>query len=136
MFSDEERRIMYDAFEASLGPRPAALVMAHLPPTGWAELATRADVHALATALRGEMAELRAELRGEMSDLRVELKGEMAELRVELKDEIAKLRVELRGEIAAVDKRISGLVPRLVAANVATTVGLFGLVLGAQAVVA
>ena len=96
---DAERRELFDLLEAGLGSRGAGLLMSHLPPTGWADLATKSDLAAL----------------------RSELKSDMAELRVEMAD----LRTELRTEL---HDRLGGLVPRLWAANVATMIGLAGLV--------
>ena len=52
--------------------------------------------------------------------LRGELKGEMAQLRAELKGEIA----ELRGEMKTI-------LPKLVAANIGSMIGVAGLVLAA-----
>ncbi len=52
--------------------------MEPLPPVGWNEIATRTDVQASATLLRGEMAELRSELRGEMAELRSDIRQELA----------------------------------------------------------
>jgi hypothetical protein len=94
VFNDEDRRDLYDALEASIGSRPAATMMAHLPPVGFADLATRADLDGLRSELRGEMAGLR---------------GEMAELRAEVRSQL----------------------PKLIAANIASMVGVAGLVLAA-----
>jgi hypothetical protein len=54
--------------------------MAELSPGGWREFATKRDIDAQRTELRGEMAELRAELRGEMAELRGDFKRELASL--------------------------------------------------------
>lgn len=89
-------------------------MMEILPPVGWDDVARQSDP----VAIRGEMAELRGELKGEMAELR----GEMAELRAELKGDI----IELRGEMRA-------LLPKLIAANIASMVGVSGLVLAAGA---
>lgn len=89
MFTDDDRRTLYNALEHSLGPAPAAILMAHLPPVGWAELATRADV-----------VELRGELKAEIADLRSE---------------------------------VHSLLPKLITANIASIVGVGGLVLAAVA---
>jgi hypothetical protein len=78
MFTDEDRRRLYSALEQSLGHDAAAILMAHLPPVGWVELATKGDV---------------AELRGEMRSI----------------------------------------LPKLVAANVASMIAVAGLVLAAVA---
>jgi hypothetical protein len=69
--TDADRRELFVALEQSLGPVPAATLMELLPPTGWGDVARRADVEAQGVALRGEM----AELRGEMAELRAELHG-------------------------------------------------------------
>ena len=53
------------------------------------------------------------------SDL-VAIRGEMAELRAELKGEIAELRGEIRAQL-----------PRLITANIASMIGVSGLVLAA-----
>ena len=101
MVSDKDRRDLYRALEQQLGGGPAATMMELLPPVGWADVARQSDL----TGLRGEM----AELRGEMAELRGELKGEISELRGEIKAQL----------------------PRLVAANIASMVGVAGLVLAA-----
>jgi hypothetical protein len=99
VLTDDDRRYLYDLLERSLDARSAAILMAHLPPVGWADLATRQD-----------LAVTRAELKGEMAELR----GEMAELRGEM--------AELRGEVHS-------MLPKLIAANVASMIGVAGLVL-------
>ena len=130
MPTEADRRELFAALERSLGTAPAATLMDLLPPVGWADVATRDDVHAQGAALRGEMAELRgemAELRGEMAELRAELKGEMAELRVELKADIA----DVRGDLAELRARVDGLVARQLVANVPLMFGVAGFVLAA-----
>lgn len=51
MFTDDDRRTLLEALERTIGPRPAEILMALLPPVGWADLATRGDI----AELRGEM---------------------------------------------------------------------------------
>jgi hypothetical protein len=102
MLSDHDRRQLFVALEESLGHGPAGTLMELLPPVGWADVARQSDI----TAIRGE-------LKGEMAELR----GEVAELRGELKAEIAELRGEVRSQL-----------PRLVAANIGSMMGIAGLV--------
>ena len=92
---------MYEALERLLGEGPAGTLMELLPPVGWADVARQSDL----VAVRGEM----AAVRGEIAELRGELKGEIAELRAEVKAQL----------------------PRLVAANIASVMGVAGLVLAA-----
>jgi len=98
---DETRRELFDLLESGIGSRGAALLMTYLPPTGWADLATKQDLRVLDSDLRA----LGSELRGEMAELRAELKGEM-----------------------------KAQLPKLIAANIASMVGVAGLVLAAGAV--
>lgn len=120
MVSDQDRRVLYASLSQTLGEHPAAVMMELLPPVGWGDVARQSDL----VAIRGEMAELRGELKGEMTELRAELKGEMAELRAELKGGMA----ELRGEMSA-------QLPKLIAANLVSMIGVSGLVLAAAALV-
>ncbi len=101
MVSDQDRRELYEALERRLGGGPAATMMELLPPVGWADVARQSDL----VAIRGEMAQMRGELQGEMAQLR----GEIA---------------ELRGEVRA-------QLPRLITANIASMIGVAGLVLAA-----
>jgi len=123
MVSDSNRHDLYVALEHQLGQGPTDTLMQLLPPVGWADVARASDVETLGIHLRGEMAELRSELRGEMAELRGELGGEMAELRSELRGEMAELRGEIKAQL-----------PRLYAANIASMIGVAGLVLAAARV--
>jgi hypothetical protein len=113
MFTDDDRRRLYDALEHSLGRDPAAILMAHLPPVGWAELATKGDL----ALVRGDVAELRGEV--------AEVRGEVAEVRGEV--------AEVRGEVAELRGDMKAMLPKLIAANIASMVGVAGLVLAATA---
>lgn len=141
MVSDHDRRELYATLTRTFGEGPATTLMELLPPVGWADVARQSDL----VAIRGEMAELRGELKAEMAELRVELKGEMAELRGELRGEMAELRgetAELRGEMAMLRAdvkgdiselrgRVDAMLPKLIVANIASMVGVSGLVLAA-----
>ncbi|HUP84132.1 MAG TPA: hypothetical protein VM143_00570, partial [Acidimicrobiales bacterium] len=74
--SDQSRHDLHRRLAEVLGPDEAATLMEHLPPVGWADVATKRDLDHLALALRSEMSsgfsDLRLELRREVSGLRVE----------------------------------------------------------------
>ena len=102
---------MSEAFAAAHGVEVADIIMEHLPPEGWGDLATkkelaeqgqllRSDLETQGLLLRrdleSQMSQLRDELRGDMSQLRDELRSEMSQLR----DGMSKLTSELKVELA------------------------------------
>jgi hypothetical protein len=110
--TEAERFQMHEALSTAHGKEVAAIIMEHLPPTGWGDVARRSDVADLRVlttkdmeivriALTSDMQMLGAELRGEMQELRTELRGEMQALRLELTSDMQELRTELRGDMQA-----------------------------------
>lgn len=59
---ERSRRLLFQRLEEVLGVDDATTLMAHLPPSGWQDVATKSDVEALARELRLEMTALRHEL--------------------------------------------------------------------------
>jgi hypothetical protein len=53
--SDRDRRDLFSALQQHLGQGPADTMMELLPPIGWSEVATKADLEVLAKELRAEM---------------------------------------------------------------------------------
>lgn len=75
--TEYERHRINQWLEEAMGPERAAIMMQLLPPVGWGDIATKADLqtlraemHALDAGLRGEMAELRGDMRSLGADLR------------------------------------------------------------------
>jgi hypothetical protein len=138
--TEAERFQMHEALSTAHGKEVAAIIMEHLPPTGWGDVARRSDVadlrvlttkdmeivrialtsdmQMLGAELRGEMQELRTELRGDMQALGAELRGEMQELRTELRGEMQALRLELRTEMHMLfNKQLKWLVGVVISAQ-------------------
>ncbi len=78
--SERQRREVFEKFEGAFGTDTADVIMQMFPRVTNDEIATRNDLTAMGTLLRGEMAELRAELRGEMAELRADVRTEIAGL--------------------------------------------------------
>ncbi|MSO37821.1 MAG: hypothetical protein EXQ69_06155 [Acidimicrobiia bacterium] len=52
---ERSRHEMFLFFEALAGERVATTLMGHLPPVGWADVATRQEVEQATVLLRAEM---------------------------------------------------------------------------------
>lgn len=89
--SENDRYEMHKWFVDNAGEQVARTLMAHLPPVGWADVATKRDLEHLEDVLR-------LELRAESSAL----KGDMHELRGELHLLRADVNEKLRGHLAVI----------------------------------
>ncbi len=121
--SEETRHQLRQRLDDVLGVDEAATLMAHLPPVGWADVATKRDLDHAVVELRGELhlglAGVRTELGGQIA----ELHREIGEVKAELHKEIGEVKVELHKEIGGIQRQLQGLFFKLAALQV-TTVGV------------
>ena len=128
--TDGSRHQLHQSLDLAIGEENAAVLMEHLPPVGWADVATRRDLDHQSLMINKDLELLGANLRTEMADLRTGLQGETAELRTEM----AELRTGLQGETAELrtslvhlELRMEQLFSRLLLQLLATMAGLFTL---------
>ena len=63
---ERARHQLYLRLEEQLGAEAASTLMEHLPPTGWADVATKRDLDHLEAVLRGEIDRSADHLRAEL----------------------------------------------------------------------
>jgi hypothetical protein len=80
---ERARHRLYDKLEEVLGSEEATVLMAHLPPTGWGDVATHRDIEGLRAATHRDIEGLRAATQREFEAVRFEM-GEM-EKRMDLR---------------------------------------------------
>jgi len=86
--TEAERFQMHEALSTAHGKEVAAIIMEHLPPTGWGDVARRSDVADLRVLTTKDMEIVRIALTSEMQMLGAELRGDMQALRLELRTEM------------------------------------------------
>lgn len=107
--TEESRYQLYKKLEGTLGSDDANTLMEHLPPVGWADVATKADLehHQAMTAAR--IATLETTMRAEFVQVRGEFNGLRGEFD-QLRSEFNGLRGEfngLRGEFDGLEERLT-----------------------------
>ena len=90
-----ERHDLHTKLATVLGQDQANTLMEHLPPVGWADVATKRDLDNVEVALSGDIANLGTQLRSELAAQGSELRGEIATLGTELRREIATLGTKI-----------------------------------------
>ena len=75
--SERDRYELHKWLIDSAGEQVAKTLMAHLPPVGWADVATKRDLEHLGDLLRLEMRAESNELRGEMQELRADVNDKL-----------------------------------------------------------
>lgn len=134
--TDNDRRILHAAVEQMCGPRPAEILMEHLPPAGWRDLATRNDVESASLLLRTDMEIEFEKVRAEFADVRAEMRAEFADVRAEMRTEFSNIRAEMaamRAELVAyIEKGFRSQTWKLVGALIASqsaTIGALALLI-------
>ena len=97
--TEAERFQMHEALSTAHGKEVAAIIMEHLPPTGWGDVARRSDVADLRVLTTKDLEMVRVALTSDMQALRAELRGDMQALRAELRGEMSVLRADMRSEM-------------------------------------
>jgi hypothetical protein len=117
VIGEGQRRVLHQRLVEVLGVDEADVLMEHLPPTGWGDVARVSDVAAVRTdleAFRGDLERVEGSLRGEIGSLRTDLervegslRGEIGSLRGEIERVETVLRAEMLGMRAELIEKMS-----------------------------
>jgi len=78
--TEKSRHELYQRLEKILGPDEATTLMEHLPPVGWADVATKDDLRHLEVRLDAKFDVLGLTLQAEISNVRTEMANLATEL--------------------------------------------------------
>jgi hypothetical protein len=104
--SEDRRHEMYEGLIEALGRERATTLMEHLPPVGWADVATKRDLDQQTLVLRRDMEAEFGKVRAEIASVRAELGSEIASVRAELGSEIASVRTEIAAAEARFERAL------------------------------
>ena len=111
--TEANRHQLHQALITALGEEEAATLMEHLPPVGWADVATKTDIDNLRIATKTDIDNLRVATKTDINSLRVATKTDINSLRVATKAEIENLRAVMDARFDATaarfDTKISDL---------------------------
>ena len=136
VLDERSRHAMFTRLQEVLGEEQATVLMEHLPPVGWADVATKHDIDALRVATKHDI-----------DTLRVATKHDIDTLRVATKRDIDALRASVSKDLEVVESRVLGklhyelsaqtriFVTWLVAATSASTVTVAALAFAAARLV-
>jgi len=82
--TEAERFQMHESLIHTHGKEVAAIIMEHLPPTGWGDVARRSDVAGLPVLTKKDIDMLRISMAGDMEALRMEMQALRLEMRSEM----------------------------------------------------
>ena len=102
--TEESRHHLYQALERVLGSDQAATLMEHLPPVGWADVATKRDLDALGAAtkrdiesLGRDIESLAAATKRDIESLEVRINARFSDLRADVYKELRTQMMALVG---------------------------------------
>jgi hypothetical protein len=97
--TEKSRHELYRRLEEILGPDEANTLMEHLPPVGWAAVATKDDLQQLESRIDTKIDNLDARISSRMDNLDARLSGRIDSLESSLRIEIANLSTEIHSTL-------------------------------------
>ncbi len=91
---ERSRHRLHAKLEQVLGPEEASTLMAHLPPVGWADVATKRDLDQLAVATKRDLDQLAVATKRDLDQLAIATKRDLDQLAVATKRDLDQLKAE------------------------------------------
>jgi hypothetical protein len=115
---EQARHQLFERLDQVLGRDAAAVLMSHLPPVGWADVATRSDLQSESALLRTDLQTLRHDLDALGTDM--DRKLDALEDRMDAKFEVMHFKLQsidakTESRFEAVDRRFQGVDHQLMA---------------------
>lgn len=86
--TEESRHRLYKALEESIGAQNANILMEHLPPVGWADVATKRDLEHLEAATRQDIEHLAVATKRDLEHLEAATRQDIEHLAIGTRQDI------------------------------------------------
>lgn len=106
--TEETRHRLYLRLEEVLGSDEAATLMGHLPPVGWADVATRRDLDHLAELLQADLEHHTASTKHDIERVETSLRGELKQVETSLRSDFERAHIALRSDLEQADTALRG----------------------------
>ena len=107
--TDEQRYDLHQTLAEKLGRKDAAVLMEHLPPVGWADVATKQDLDAqtalLAAELRGDMISMEARIRSDMTSMETGIRSDMTSMETGIRGDMTSMEARIRSDMTSMERR-------------------------------
>ncbi|MCB1258037.1 MAG: hypothetical protein KDB26_13070, partial [Microthrixaceae bacterium] len=97
--TEESRFQLYRRLVEMLGEDEATTLMEHLPPTGWADVATKHDLDQMQALSTRDLDLATSKLRAEMQTMGSEIRAEMQTMGSEIRAEMQTMGSEISAEM-------------------------------------
>lgn len=91
--TEEQRHRLFTALTTVIGNEEAAILMEHLPPVGWADVATKRDLDlslgSTTQELRGSTGLMGASIRSDMQQMEASIRSDMQQMEAGIRSDMA-----------------------------------------------
>ena len=126
--TEQQRHQLFTKLEELIGIEEATTLMEHLPPVGWADVATKSDLDHHQALTTVNLARFTTELRHEISEASAVLSSDITQLRTDLTGDITRVRTDLE---LTIERGFREQTHTMVLTNLGSMVALAGVLIAA-----
>ncbi|MGH9246018.1 MAG: hypothetical protein ACRD29_17205 [Acidimicrobiales bacterium] len=97
--TEEKRHKMYQALERELGSEEAATLMEHLPPVGWADVATKRDLDQMAMATKRDLDQMAVATKRDLDQMAMATKRDLDQMAMATKRDLDQMAVATKRDL-------------------------------------
>jgi hypothetical protein len=112
--TDAERHQLHSKLDVVLGPEDAAVLISHLPPSGWSDVARTRDLDVVESRLDTKIDHVAARLEARIDRVEARLESRIDEVEARLESRIERLGERTDGRVATMEARMDASIERAI----------------------